>query len=392
MAPEQNEGQMLYQTDVYSFGVILFELLTGEVPFPLSDKGETARNTVRLSHMETPPPDLLEKRRQALPDGWTKDKIQHEMHVPEWLLSMIYKCLAKKADQRFSNGIELHDYIVLNSTLAAKRDEDRAEEAALLREENRKLMKMKDQLQQNLLRYQQEAAAREKELQQLRAAVSGSTVVSQPTYTERLGEVADTLQQKGVSRTAFLALLLLTIGLAAFATYSYFSNQGTTSDQVSIAGTDTTSAVDSSNLTRTDRQEKINVPVAANTQTPAEVVTNQPAVNNSSSKKSDTLSQPQEQENTEEKVNNDENKNDEKDEDEDKQEKTGGRYKVRNVAYFHNQPDETTRRNAFINHWNNAILNPLEEQSGFIYIVFTNDEGQVSKGWLRKKDLIRLKD
>ncbi len=56
MAPEQNEGQMLFQTDVYSFGVILFELLAGVVPFPLKDKGETARNNVMVAHMETPPP------------------------------------------------------------------------------------------------------------------------------------------------------------------------------------------------------------------------------------------------------------------------------------------------------------------------------------------------
>ncbi len=41
MAPEQNEGAMLFETDVYSFGIILFELLAGTVPFPLQDKGET---------------------------------------------------------------------------------------------------------------------------------------------------------------------------------------------------------------------------------------------------------------------------------------------------------------------------------------------------------------
>src|SRR3982750_253984 len=38
MAPEQSEGQTLFQTDVYSFGIIIFELLAGVVPFPVKDK------------------------------------------------------------------------------------------------------------------------------------------------------------------------------------------------------------------------------------------------------------------------------------------------------------------------------------------------------------------
>jgi hypothetical protein len=67
-----------------------------------------------------------------------------------------------------------------------------------------------------------------------------------------------------------------------------------------------------------------------------------------------------------------------------------GQYKVISKAYFHNEPDESTRRKAFIIHWNNAVLTPLEEKSGFVYIVFTNHLGQTSKGWLRKKDLQKL--
>lgn len=35
MAPEQNEGHMLFQSDIYSYGIILYELLAGSVPFPL---------------------------------------------------------------------------------------------------------------------------------------------------------------------------------------------------------------------------------------------------------------------------------------------------------------------------------------------------------------------
>lgn len=59
MAPEQHDGEMFFQTDVYSFGIILYELLAGVVPFPLNSKGEATRNAVMVSHMEKPVPDLL---------------------------------------------------------------------------------------------------------------------------------------------------------------------------------------------------------------------------------------------------------------------------------------------------------------------------------------------
>ncbi|MEO7766618.1 MAG: serine/threonine-protein kinase, partial [Ferruginibacter sp.] len=62
MAPEQTEGVLLFETEVYSFGVILFELLSGTVPFPLKDNGESARNVVMVSHLDTLPPNLLSLR------------------------------------------------------------------------------------------------------------------------------------------------------------------------------------------------------------------------------------------------------------------------------------------------------------------------------------------
>src|SRR4030095_10554426 len=115
MAPEQNEGKMFFETDVYSFGVIMFELLAGIVPFPLKDKGETARNAVMLAHMETPPPNLFSLRGKALPASWGDSKKEAEMQVPEWMFSMIYRCLEKKPGARFASGMALYDFVSQNS-------------------------------------------------------------------------------------------------------------------------------------------------------------------------------------------------------------------------------------------------------------------------------------
>lgn len=95
MAPEQHDGEMFFQTDVYSFGIILYELLAGVVPFPLNTKGETSRNAVMLSHMEKPVPDLLSLRKSNLPETWTEEVKAREMNVPAWLLEVIKKCLEK---------------------------------------------------------------------------------------------------------------------------------------------------------------------------------------------------------------------------------------------------------------------------------------------------------
>jgi eukaryotic-like serine/threonine-protein kinase len=131
MAPEQYEGQMLFQTDVYSYGVVLFELLTGQVPFPLKDGGETARNMVRLQHMEEPVPDLLQLRRQNMPTGWSDEKKALEMQVPDWLVNLVYTCLKKNPDERYTDGVALHEALSIRAISGGTNAELQAENAML---------------------------------------------------------------------------------------------------------------------------------------------------------------------------------------------------------------------------------------------------------------------
>jgi len=154
MAPEQHEGELLFETEIYSFGVIMFELLSGTVPYPLKDNTETSRNNVMVAHLENEPPNLLSIRQQNLPAYWSEEKKAHEMQVPEWLVSMIYKCLEKKPADRFANGMQLHDYIVRNSILAAGKLEWGADRIARLEQENERLQKEKKALEEKLSGYE----------------------------------------------------------------------------------------------------------------------------------------------------------------------------------------------------------------------------------------------
>lgn len=81
LAPEQADGgEITAQSDVYSLGVMLFEMLTGQVPY----KGATAV-AVAMMHAEKPVPKL----------------INYLESVPEGLQAIIDKAMAKRPEDRY---------------------------------------------------------------------------------------------------------------------------------------------------------------------------------------------------------------------------------------------------------------------------------------------------
>jgi serine/threonine-protein kinase len=91
MSPEQSLGKTVdVRTDVYSAGVILFQLLTGEKPYDAEDAFETLKE-----HREKPIPRL----REVCPD----------VEFPPGLQQLIDRSMAKEPSRRYSSAGKFAD-------------------------------------------------------------------------------------------------------------------------------------------------------------------------------------------------------------------------------------------------------------------------------------------
>ncbi len=89
IAPEQAMGKTVdHRADIYAIGVMMYEMLTGDLPFSGNDP-----ETLLRHHISTPPPPIIEH--------------ESDKGIPEDLKYLVMRCLAKSPANRPANMDEV---------------------------------------------------------------------------------------------------------------------------------------------------------------------------------------------------------------------------------------------------------------------------------------------
>ncbi len=389
-APEIRNGRMTFSSDIYSYGMILYRLLTGTTPFHRPD--ETGSAAVLL-------PGLLDTRRENLPDSWSAGQKEKEMEVPAWLPEIIAVCLRSNPEERYFSGVNLREALVAES-LSGKGGDPIP--AVMLQQEN-------DRLRSLIIHNKELAADKEQEVARLKALVSHrEEQLNALKY--QMGTILP--EKSGVGLGKVITAVLLVGMLAAAGSYIYLNQRQDTDLMVYSDPVPAPEDVSDSNL----RDNVLPAATEARGTGSAPAVEKEPA----SRPETDMPDEPAERGLPDSRRAGTSSAGAEKAKPESgqtpdrraeaprKNRRVAERQREETVyepepepyrpkytldssqAFFYSRPEETARRNLVLVPSDNTELVAVEDSNGFIYVSFFDSEGKTVRGWLRKQDLRRL--
>ena len=158
LAPEQaSGGASTIKCDIYSLGILMFELLTGKVPF----KGESAVE-IAIKHMKDPIPSVR----------------SYNEEIPQSIENIVLKACAKNPKNRYDSVNEMYNDIV-----HALDDEHRSDQRLIYpypeqdSEETKELKKITDDIKNTLVESGDDSNMAKKKTKKLNIAIIVSAIV-----------------------------------------------------------------------------------------------------------------------------------------------------------------------------------------------------------------------
>ncbi|WP_026898099.1 protein kinase family protein [Daejeonella oryzae] len=375
-----SENGISAQKDVFDAGLMIYQLLTGNNILPEDLK--LVKSSDALGSL------ILLSRKEKFPMNWSDDQKKQEMNIPEWLFDFTAACLQITKGSGFKSGTEMLHYLKKYHTI------DIPVAASVVAGENSQYSNTA------VIPTQIALDEKEKEISKLKAIITqkeGQLNV----YKYQSAEFSKK-KQVVLSPPVIFSLLLLFLLLASVAVYSLFftekENRGsiaTYTDEDSLSKSnyrasaatsqlDPDAFADSVNRTLNEGIDSIIKKYEDEKPKETEKPVDEPATKTSQTKKEspvkrqyksksavkptvkETISEPKKEEI-----------------------QPSNKYTVVvPKAYFYDEPDVRTRRPLYLSaDTGSSNLIASQDTNGFIYVVFFNTEGEVTKGWLRKQDL-----
>ena len=167
-APEKwdNESILTEQSDIYSFGIVLFQYLAGRVPFPFNKHISSYKAEFELgeAHQKASLPSIEVLRKESFEQKYEGQ--EYKKDYPQWLEDAIIRCLQKRPEDRFRNGKELNNFIIEHTNEMKnapgellkdieklnKKNEELSSEVISLREKNQSLNEVLNEKQKALIK------------------------------------------------------------------------------------------------------------------------------------------------------------------------------------------------------------------------------------------------